>query len=75
MRRDICIARLSITVDPQDGSYMPTKVKVSAGDSFDRLKHLNFVTIKLTSQAADVVLLQDIKDVRITKCSNFHLMF
>ncbi|KAF6037593.1 HERC2 [Bugula neritina] len=60
MRRDICIARLSITVDPQDGSYMPTKVKVSAGDSL----------------TADVVLLQDIKDyhkcieVAITQCKN-----
>lgn len=64
MRGDICVARMSITVDPQDGSYMPSKVRISVGDSFERLKELKTINVQLSSgEAGDVILLQDIREV------------
>ena len=47
MRSDICVARLSITVDPQDGSYMPSKVRLSVGESFERIKEYKTLNVQL----------------------------
>lgn len=64
MKPDICIARLTMNVDSQDGSYMPSKVKISVGDSLDRLRTVDILNIKLNNKAAaDVTLLQDFKEV------------
>ena len=73
MRADICIARLTMTVDPTDGSYMPSKVRVSAGDSFSRLKELRVIAVKFTEPVEDVLLLQDIKEVRKYDWTFFNL--
>ena len=64
MRSDICVARLSITVDPQDGSYMPSKVRLSVGDSFERIKEYKTLNVQLRGgEAGEMVLLQDIREV------------
>ena len=64
MRSDICVARLSITVDPQDGSYMPSKVRLSVGDSFERIKEYKTLNVQLRgSEAGEMILLQDIREV------------
>lgn len=63
MMPDICVARLSVTVDPQDGSYMPTRLRVSGGNNYEQMKELKMVNISLTGDAADITLLLDIKQV------------
>ena len=64
MRSDICVARLSITVDPQDGSYMPSKVRLSVGDSFERIREYKTLNVQLRGgEAGEMVLLQDIREV------------
>jgi len=58
------VGRLSIRVDPQDGSYMPSRVKMLVGATVDSMKELRTVNVSLpTGEAADVVLLQDVREV------------
>lgn len=78
MMPDICIARLTMTIDPADGSYMPSKVRLSAGSSFDGMKEITTITMNATGDKCDIVLLQDIRTVsmRVVYCyriSNYNL--
>lgn len=58
------MARLVMVLDPKDGSYMPSKIRISAGQSFSNLKELKTVSVSLSGDSTEVLLLQDVKEVR-----------
>lgn len=47
MQPDIIVHSLKLLVDPADGSYMPSLLIVSAGDSLSGLKEVAVVTVGL----------------------------
>ncbi|XP_015606913.1 E3 ubiquitin-protein ligase HERC2 isoform X2 [Cephus cinctus] len=70
----ILIHSLKLTINPQDSSYMPSLIVVSAGESFSNVLDLTTVTIRNTDTT--VVLLQDVKEyypcieISIKQCRN-----
>ncbi|XP_043274810.1 E3 ubiquitin-protein ligase HERC2 isoform X2 [Venturia canescens] len=74
MLPSILVHSLKIVVNPQDSSYMPSLVAVSAGDSFSSLLELSTITVRNTDET--VTLLQDIKEyypcieIAIKQCRN-----
>ncbi|CAG7818352.1 unnamed protein product [Allacma fusca] len=74
MEPNVLLQQLKITVDPADGSYMPSKVSVCAGNSFMNMKDLAFITIG--TNATTVTLLSNVPDyykvfeINILQCRN-----
>lgn len=63
---DVLIYSLKMKVEPADTSYMPSLVRVSAGNSFGTLQELAAVSIH--PRDTIVTLLADMHEV-CTKCS------
>ncbi|ODN06550.1 E3 ubiquitin-protein ligase HERC2 [Orchesella cincta] len=74
MQPNVLVQHLKMTVDPSDGSYMPSKVSISVGSSTANMKDLTFILIPST--AAVVTLLSDLKEyyrfieINILQCRN-----
>ncbi|XP_034934449.1 E3 ubiquitin-protein ligase HERC2 [Chelonus insularis] len=74
MMPSILIDSLKITVNPSDGSYMPSLIAVNAGDSFSSLLELATIPVKNTDE--EITLLQDMREyypcieIAIKQCRN-----
>ncbi|XP_048506982.1 E3 ubiquitin-protein ligase HERC2 isoform X2 [Athalia rosae] len=70
----ILIHSLKITVNPEDSSYMPSVILVSAGDSFSSLLELTTITVRNADTV--VTLIQDLREyyacieISIKQCRN-----
>ncbi|XP_015510519.2 E3 ubiquitin-protein ligase HERC2 [Neodiprion lecontei] len=70
----ILIHSLKMTVNPEDSSYMPCLIVVSAGDSFASLLELATITVRNTDKI--VTLIQDLREyypcieISIKQCRN-----
>ncbi|XP_015429351.1 PREDICTED: LOW QUALITY PROTEIN: E3 ubiquitin-protein ligase HERC2 [Dufourea novaeangliae] len=70
----VLVHSLKILVNPQDGSYMPSLIGVSVGDSFSRLVELATISVRHTDTS--VLLLHDTKEyypyieITIKQCRN-----
>jgi E3 ubiquitin-protein ligase HERC2 len=74
MHDNVLIQSLSITVDPDDCSHMPSLVFVRVGDTMATLKEFNWVSINPTD--TNVTLLSDLKqfypwiEIVVKQCRN-----
>ena len=73
MNQDVLIHSLRVQVDPSDGTYMPSVIVLSGGDSLSSLKEI--VTVNIASTDRIVSLLSNMKEflryveIAIKQCS------
>lgn len=74
MQPNVLVQHLKMSVDPTDGSYMPSKVCISVGSSAANMKDLTHTIIPSTASA--VTLISDLKEyyrfieINILQCRN-----
>lgn len=74
MQSNVLIQSLRMTVNPDDGSYMPSKLSINVGNNTRNMKQLAFVNVG--PNASNVLLISELKEfyrfveINILQCRN-----